>query len=344
MSKQTKKIMRSGVEWRGILFALLGFALFSSHDVIIKYLGSHYSVFQIIFFAMVFAAIPNLLWVLMDGKVDNFRAHHPWLIITRSGLLIMSMGGAFTAFVHLPLAEAYALIFITPLLITVFAIPFLGEKVRLQRWLAVTIGLIGTLIVLWPKFHNVDSAGLNVGHAAGLLAACSNAMATILVRKIGREERSQVLIIYPVLLSILVMMLTLPTQYIPPSLPDLALMAGVGLLSVMAQFCIISAYRASPAALVAPSQYSQIIWASIFGYIVFHETLDYYIIVGSALIISSGVFVVWRESRVNVSVRTPVLRDPNPRLGGDAILRDSNSVSSACKDTAVEKPSCSHEA
>ncbi|PVB60544.1 DMT family transporter [Labrenzia sp. 011] len=294
---------------RGLIAALVAFGIFSSHDAVIKSLGGSYPVFQIIFFSMLFAFVPMSILMLADKVVDNFRPRHPWLVLLRSCLTIVSMSCGFYAFTSLPLAEVYALLFTMPLLITAFSVPLLGETVRAQRWAAVVVGLIGVLIVLRPGMTE-----MTLGHLAALTAACANSLATILIRKLGGQERSAVLILYPMILSMVAMSLTLPVVYVPVDLPDLGLMATIGFLSVTAQIFMIGAYRAAPAAVVAPLQYSQILWATLFGALFFAEMPDIYVAIGSSIIIASGIFVVWRESRENVSMQTPVLRTANPRF------------------------------
>ncbi len=293
----------------GLGFAALGFGLFATHDAIIKTLGATYSVFQIIFFGVLFAFVPMALMILTDRAVDNFRPHHPWLILLRSLLMIVSMTSAFYAFVTLPLAEVYSLLFAVPLLVTAFSVPLLGEVVRARRWAAVGIGVVGVVIVLRPGLTE-----FTLGHGAALTAACASAFAAILIRKIGGEERSAVLILNPMLVSLLAMAVIMPPVYVPVDLADLGLMATVGLISVLAQLCIIAAYRAAPAAVIAPTQYTQIIWATAYGALLFAEQPDIYVAAGSAIIILSGLFVVWRESRENVSRKSPVLRTANPRF------------------------------
>ncbi len=294
---------------RGLGFAFLGFAVFASHDALIKVLGGTYSVMQIIFFATLFSFVPMAVTILTDRTTGNFLPHHPWLVLLRSALMVTSMVCAFYAFSVLPLAEVYSLLFAFPLFVTVLSIPILGEVVRFQRWAAVGVGLIGVLIVLRP-----GATDITLGHMAALTAAFCSALGSVLVRKIGNEERSAVLILYPMLLAIVVMSLMQPAVYQPPSLLHLAMMALVGVFSVIAQHLIILAYRAAPAGVVAPSQYSQIIWATLFGMIFFGEHPDGWVAVGASVIIASGIFVVWRESRSNTtSVNTPVLRVRSPR-------------------------------
>ncbi|MGB0843872.1 MAG: DMT family transporter [Alphaproteobacteria bacterium] len=294
---------------RGILTAFLGFALFSSHDSLIKALGGTYSVFQLIFFINLFSFIPMTITMLVDRRVDNFRPHHPWLILIRSCLMILAMTSAFYAFAVLPLTQVYALLFATPLLVTILSVPLLGETVRAQRWAAVAVGLVGVIVVLRPGYTE-----LTLGHLAALTAAFASAFASIVIRKIGSEERSAVLILYPLILSVAIMGSMLPLVYEPVKLNHLAMMAAIALLSVFAQHCIIGAYRVAAAALIAPLQYSQIIWASIFGILFFAEKPDTFVLAGSSIIIASGLFVVWRESRTEVSARTPVLKTPNLRF------------------------------
>lgn len=294
---------------KGLGFAFLGFAVFASHDVLIKVLGGTYSVLQIIFFATLFSFVPMAVTILTDRTTGNFLPQHPWLVLLRSGLMITAMTCAFYAFSVLPLAEVYSLLFSFPLIVTVLSIPILGEVVRAQRWAAVGVGLIGVLIVLRP-----GTTDITLGHVAALTAAFCSAFASVLVRKIGNEERSAVLILYPMLLAIAAMSLAQPAVYQPPTLLHLAMMAMVGLLSVIAQHLIILAYRAAPAGVVAPSQYSQIVWATIFGMVFFGERPDGWVALGAGIIIASGIFVVWRESRANTSsANTPVLRVRSPR-------------------------------
>ncbi|SDE44497.1 DMT family transporter [Ruegeria marina] len=293
---------------QGMAYALAGFAVFSIHDAMIKALGEGYSVFQIIFFATLFSFVPLTITILSDRNTDTFRPNNPGLVLLRSGLMVTSMATAFYAFATLPLTEVYSLLFTFPLLVTALSVPLLGEVVRAQRWAAVAVGLIGVLIVLRPGL-----TALSPGHFAALTAATASALATIVVRKIGNSERSAVLILYPMLVGVLAMGAMQPFVYRPPELRDLAMMALVGLFSVLAQHLIIQAYRAAPAAVISPIQYSQILWATMFGMILFEESPDIWVGVGATIIIASGLFVVWRESRTNVSTRSPVLQSTNPR-------------------------------
>ncbi|MEL6921266.1 MAG: DMT family transporter, partial [Pseudomonadota bacterium] len=300
------------------------FALFSSHDAIVKHLGASYSVFQILFVAGLFAFIPVTIMMAADHRLDNFRPHHPWLLAGRATASLVAMSSAFYAFSVLPLAEVYALIFSTPLLITLLAVPLLGETIRLRRGLAVLVGLVGVIIVVRP-----GSSAFDWGHASALLAAVAGALSAITVRKLGRSERATVIILFPMYVSIVAMALVQPFVFKPLSLVDMALMGLVGLLAVFAQVCIIGAYRRAPAAVIAPVQYSQMLWAVLFGLLFFNEVPDLWVGVGSTVIIASGLYIVAREAKPDVSETTPLLRNPNirPDTGptpGPNIHRDLN--------------------
>ena len=190
-----------------------------------------------------------------------------------------------------------------PMLITILSVPILGERVGLHRGLAVIVGLIGVLIVLRP-----GSAPLSFGHLAGLVAAFASALGSIIVRKIGSEERSAVLLLYPLLANLVVMGGLLPTVYVPMPFLHLAAFAAIAALSLVATALTISAYRAGEATVVAPMQYSQIIWATIYGALIFSELPDLTTIVGAGIVILSGVYIVMRENgKAAHSSEQPVL-------------------------------------
>jgi len=294
----------------GVLFALLGFVIFSSHDALIKVLGGNYAVFQIVFFSVLFSFVPMTLIMATDRTEASFVPHKPLYLLLRTGTVIIGMICGFYAFTVLTLAEAYSLLFASPLLITALSVPFLGEMVGKRRWAAVLLGLIGVLIVLRPGLQP-----LSLGHIAGLTAAVANSIGAIVVRKVGREERSQTLILFPMVAVLLIMALVMPGTYKPMPLLDLGVLAAMGLLLIGGQMLVLNAYRSAPAALIAPMQYSQIIWAAFFGFIFFSEIPDLWVATGSVLIISSGVFVVWRESSGSNSTRTPVTRTRSFRIG-----------------------------
>lgn len=303
---------------RGALIALLAMGLFSTHDVVVKTLGAFYAPVQIVFFAALLSFPLVSVILLNDRQVANLRPHHPWWVGLRTLCTVITGVSAFYAFSVLPLAQVYVILFASPLLITILAIPILGERVGRHRWAAVIAGLIGVLIVMRP-----GQAVLSAGHFAAMLAAICGATASVIIRKIGTEERSIVLLLFPMLGNFLAMGAALPFYYEPMPIEHLGLLGVIALLGLSASFLVILAYRAGEAAIVAPMQYSQILWATGYGYLLFDERLDSATAIGAGIIIASGLYIVFRESMGGTSVNRPVLQtrgrpevitSPRPRL------------------------------
>ncbi len=298
---------------KAALIAISAFGLFATHDVVVKVLGGFYSPFQIIFFSVLLSFPLATLMLMRDATSGHLRPVHPWWTALRTVAAVMTGFSAFYAFSVLPLAQVYAILFASPLLITVLSIPVLKERVGLHRWLAVLLGLVGVLIVLRP-----GSAPFELGHLAALVAAFGSATTSVVVRKIGKDERSAVLMLYPMVANFLVMAAILPIVYVPMPVHHLGLMGVVSILAFAAGLCMIAAYRRGDAAIVAPMQYSQILWAAGYGILIFDETGDPATWIGAGVVIASGLYIVLRESIVGTSNNTPVLNTKSRYESGAA--------------------------
>ena len=201
---------------KGALLALVAFGVFSTHDVIVKVLGGVYSPIQIVFFSVLLSFPLATVMLMRDAKPGTLVPVHPWWLALRTGAAVVTGVSAFYAFSVLPLAQVYAILFASPLLITVLAIPVLGEKVRLRRWLAVIVGLVGVLVVLRP-----GQTELSLGHLAALAAAIGGSLASIVVRKIGTDERPVVMLLYPMVVNFVIMACALPFVYEPLAIEHL---------------------------------------------------------------------------------------------------------------------------
>jgi drug/metabolite transporter (DMT)-like permease len=291
---------------QGALLSLLAFALYATHDAVVKLLGADFSPFQLIFFSTLFSFPLAIGMMMRDPRPGTLRPIHPWWIALRSGATLLTGLSAFYAFSVLPLAQVYALAFAQPLLITLLAIPLLGERVRLRRGLAVVVGLLGVLVVLRP-----GASELSLGHLAALMAAVFGSISSVIVRKVGQEERPVVLLVYPMLVNIAVAALFLPSVYRPMDVESLGLAAFMAVLGWCGGVVIIAAYRVGQAVVVAPMQYVQILFAALYGYAFFRETIDAWTAVGAGIIIASGLYIVLREDSPGISANQPVL---NTRL------------------------------
>ncbi len=311
---QSKPVKNKDSALRGIVFSLFGFMIFSVHDAIVKSLGGEFSVFQIMFFAVLFSYVPFSTALAVDKTPRSLRPNNLAWVLLRSFTMVGSAGFAFAAFSMLPLVQAYVLLFLSPLLISLLAIPLLGEKIQIYRSMAIVVGLLGVIIVLRPT---ADS--LQLGHLFGICSAFCNAISAVVSRKIGREENSATMIVYPLLVNVVVTGAATIAFYQPMPLNALLKMFMVGGLGLVAQYSILCAYRSAPAYIVAPFQYSQLVWAVIFGVFFFKEGIDTLTVVGSLVTIASGLMIVWRETKV--SVNQPNLRTRNVRTGASPAMK-----------------------
>jgi S-adenosylmethionine uptake transporter len=288
---------------RGALLSLAAFGFYATHDVVVKLLGADYTAFQIMFFSGLMGFPLVTIMMMGDRRDGTLIPRHPWWTALRTVAAVVTGVMGFFAFSKLPLAQCYAIFFAMPLLITLMAIPMLGEKVGLRRGIAVIVGLIGVIIVLRPG----GGEGFGIGHLAALGAAITGALTSVIVRKIGQEERSVVLMLYPMVLTFIAMGMIMPFVYIPMPVEHLALTAVMAFLGMLGALAVIAAYRTAPAVIVAPMQYSQIIWAALYGWLFFDESIDLFTAVGTGVIIASGIYIVLREGTPSVSQNRPVL-------------------------------------
>lgn len=283
---------------KGLLAGFLGYAIFAAHDVVVKLLSQNYSVFQILFFSIIFGFPVAILLHAREVSERNLLPVHPYWVTFRAFVAAMAGLCVFYAFQTIPFAQAYALLFTMPLFITLLSVPFLGEAVGVRRFAAVILGLVGVVVVLNPS-----GLTLQLGHLTALIGAFFAALGAIILRKIGPDERPVVLLLAQMFGGLVVFGALMPLGYKPPQFHDiLALMFMAGLAAI-AGFCIIHAFRTAPAAVVAPSHYSQILWAVFYGYLIFDETPRWNTLVGSALIVASGIYILLRENRKEGSLK-----------------------------------------
>jgi S-adenosylmethionine uptake transporter len=288
----------------GALLSLAAFGVYATHDVFVKILGATYSPFQLIFFSGLLG-FPLVTLMLMSDRSDgNLIPNNPFWTAVRTIASVLTALTAFYAFSVLPLAQSYAIIFAMPIAITLMAIPMLGEKVGLHRWLAIIAGLIGVVVVLRP-----GAEALTLGHASALAAAILGAATSVIVRKVGASERAIVLMIYPMMANFLVMGLAMPFVYVPVPPQHFAMMFAIAALGLLGGALVIAAYRRAPAIIVAPMQYSQMIWAILYGYFIFDEQIDLMTGLGTLIIVAAGMYIVLREDTPMVSKNRPVLEN-----------------------------------
>lgn len=276
----------------GILLALLAYATYSWSDAAIKALGGELSIFEIGFFVALISGTCIVLTTPRDEHwLDFWRMKRPWAVQGRaiSGVVASVLG--VIAFTTIPLAEVYALVFLAPLFVTILSLIFLKEQVGPWRWFAVVAGFAGVMLVVQPGFR-----ALEAGHFAALAVALLAAVSVILMRSLASHETRTTmlgyLIIYALVLNAVGMAFT---GFVVPTLQQAGILLIAGVFSATGNIGLLRATRLAQANQLAPTHYSQIIWAVIIGALVFDEKPDLLSIAGLAIIAGSGLLTVVRE-------------------------------------------------
>ena len=290
---------------RGFACMIAATILFSGSDTIAKYLvGSipaveiawiRYTVFVLL------AASP-----LLRNRRTSFRTRRPRMQLAR-GLGVVGSAVFFIASLgYLPIADATAINFVSPLLITVLAIPFLGERVRPQGWLAVGAGFLGMLVVVRP-----GPAGLQPAAGLVLLSALSWCAGVLITRKMAGLERPAVTLFWTAVSGWIVLTLVLPFSLAPLPWRHVGLAVVLGAIASTGQFLAILAYRYARPGVLAPISYLQLIWSATLGYLVFGAAPDRWTVAGAVIIAASGFYVVNGE-RLRARSASPAPRPANP--------------------------------
>jgi len=278
---------------RGMLAAMAAFFMFTVMNVFAKLLSVRHSVFEIAFYRNLIACMPFLFLVFVLGKREILVIRSkPTLVGFRAVLGALSLVTTFAAFSLMPMAETTVLLFTSSLFIPMLGVFFLAERVGPYRWAAVAIGFAGVLIMAGPGGH-MNALGITVAIAAALM----HATLQIVLRYLGRYERPETITFYFLVIGALVMALPLPLVAVTPTLAEVPLLFGVGLSGALAQWLLTIAFRNAPAAIVTVFNYSGIVWATLFGWLIWNDWPLPQVLIGAAVVIVSNGLIIWRESR-----------------------------------------------
>ena len=276
---------------RGILWMLATMFCFISLDAMMKHLLENYSLVQVTWARFFFATIMGILACGRDlPKLAVSR--HPKQQLLRS-VFLMSTTGLFNAGIRTtPLATATTIMFLNPILVTILAIPLLGERVGLRRWLGVVLGFMGAVIVVQPWQQGFGT--FNHGVLFLLAAAVLNANYQILTRKV-RGDDPLTSLLYTAAAGAVVTSMLVPWFWQWPIAVDWLLLVGTGVAGGFGHLFLIRAFRSAPASAIAPFSYSSLIWAAVFGFVIWGDWPDLWTWAGAALIIGSGLYIFQRE-------------------------------------------------
>jgi drug/metabolite transporter (DMT)-like permease len=260
-----------------------------------------YPVHEVVFIRCVGALIPCLVIVAMSGGISVLRTRRlPWHV-SRAGLQFVSMTCVFLAYGMMPLADAVAIGFASPLFLVALSVPLLGEKVGIHRWGAVIVGFLGVMIMVKPSGDVLQSGAL-----FALANAAFGALISIGIRRLSLTEKSATLVFYQTTTTFLIACLTLPFfTWVTPAAGDVAMLVGVGICSGIAQYWWTQAFRLTPAAILAPFSYLSMIWAVVLGYLIWHEVPTESLIFGAVIVSACGLYIAHRETRRRGAVSQP---------------------------------------
>lgn len=274
---------------RGIAWMLLTMLLFVSMDAIVKELVQTYPVPQVAWARFFFHAV--LLATVLGRRLPvTFSTRRRGLQLLRSGLLLVTTLQFFGGLYFLPLADMTAVMQSAPLIVTALSLPLLGEQVGLRRWTGVAAGFVGALLIIRPGTEAMQPAAL-----LPLGAATTFALYQLTTRILSRTDATFNTLMYTPLVGAVVLSATIPFFWVTPDLEGWALMVLAGMLGGLGHFTMIRAFTWAPAATVSPFGYSALIWATLFGLVLFGDFPDSWTVAGALIIVGSGLYILHRE-------------------------------------------------
>jgi drug/metabolite transporter (DMT)-like permease len=296
---------QDSVLW-GMAAAIGAFFMLSSMSLLAKLVSQTHAIAEIAFWRNFIGVIPLAVAVIAFRRREILEIKSkPGVVFSRSIIATVSVMCLFAAFSLLPLADATALVFTSALFVPVFGFFFLGERVGLYRWSAIIVGFVGVLIIAQP------SGNWNLlGVMFAIAAAVFNAVLSTMLRLLGRTEHPTTLTFYLLAVGCVLLAPVMPFVGTVPAKGDIGLLVLLGLCGLGMQLLLSTAFKYTPAALASLFSYTQIIWATLFGWLVFGDWPATNIIVGAAIIVTASIFVVMRESYL--ARRGRLARPPGP--------------------------------
>lgn len=277
---------------RGIAWMLGTMFWFVTLDATAKYLMQSFSVVQVLWGRFFFHTL--LVALFMGARLPyGFTSRRFSMQFSRSILMLATTVFFFIGIARTPLATASTIMFLSPIFVTLLAIPFLGEMIGPRRWAGIVLGFIGALIVVRP-----DWGGLEIGLLSVLCAALTNASYQIVTRKVRVYDSPMTSLFYTGIVGAIAMTIVVPFYWQSPSAFAWLLLVLLGVAGSLGHLCLIRALRLAPASTVVPFSYTALIWATLYGYVLFASLPDRYTLLGAALIMGSGLYIFYREQQL----------------------------------------------
>jgi len=297
----------------GVALKVMAIMLFVGMSAIIKATADNVPPGQAVFFRSFFAIPVILIWLVQRGQLSvGLKAKNPMGHVWRGLFGTTAMGLTFAGLGLLPLPEVTAIGFATPIFTVLLAAVMLGERIRFFRVSAVLVGLVGVIIILWPRFGGaqMDSAA-TLGAALILGATMLRALVQVHLRQLVQNEHTAAIVFYFSATASILALLTAPFGWVVPDMETLGLLVSAGLIGGVAQILVTASYRFGSVSMLAPYDYTSMLFAIILGYFLFDELPTAMMLAGSALVIVAGVLVIWRERQLGMErAKVRAVSDP----------------------------------
>ena len=284
---------------RAAVWVLVAAVGFSAMGALVKLLSSRLDSFQLVFFRSLAGFMVMVPIALYTGR-HVWRTRHLRLHLARGAAGIIAVTCGFYALAHLPLATAIAITFTKPLFVIVLAVLFLGESVRWRRWSATAVGFVGVLIMLRPGAGTFEPAML-----VALMQALAIAAAVTLVKKLPMSESNLTVLLYFAVFSTIGTLGPALWVWQTPTWTEAGIALTMGLLGVGAQAAIVKGFRIGEATAAAPFDYSRLLFATLFGFVLFSEVPDTWTVLGAGVVVASTIYIARREARVGTASPGP---------------------------------------
>jgi drug/metabolite transporter (DMT)-like permease len=291
MTTAATTIVRSQNAQLGVALMCCGLAMFACGETMVKLLARDHSVAQIVWARYTFHALVFLAVFSRIGIVRQVRTTRPGLQLARSVLLLAATAFFFTALRYIPMADAVAINFVSPLLVTAFSIPILGEHVGPRRWAAIVVGFAGAMVIIRPGMGEVHWAVF-----MPLGTALCYALHQILTRIASRTDDSRTSLFWTSAVGVLGTSALVPFFWTQPDATGWLLMVATGTAFGFGHYLLIRGLEVAPASLLSPFIYTQIVWTALLGYLVFDQFPDRWTVTGVGIVIASGLYVWRRET------------------------------------------------
>ncbi|HWM49383.1 MAG TPA: DMT family transporter [Xanthobacteraceae bacterium] len=299
----------------GISLKLASVLLFAMMSALIRLAGQKFPLGEIVFFRSAFAILPVvLIYAWRRELAAAVITRRPLGHLARGSQGILGMFLNFAALARLPLMDATAISFASPLITVAMAALILKERVRIYRWSAVSVGFAGVIVMLWPYLDvwgmfYVGSTERTIGALCALAGAISNAGTVIQTRRLTDTETTSSIVFYFSLICAVAGLCTLPFGWLATTPAEFLMLAMIGIIGGLSHILLTESYRYAPASLVAPFDYTAMLWAFVLGYVMFGELPTLFVYFGAAIVVACGLFVLWRERQLGVK-RSRVLEGP----------------------------------